>query len=80
MNEKNEILRIIFALYISKVIRLDQGYESFNIILYTMRIIHQILTQQIFNLVFLNATFKKIKWGLLKFPKMQDFNVFKLLL
>ena len=77
MNEKNEILRMIFALYI---IRLDQGYESFNIILYTMRIIHQILTQQIFNLVFLNATFKKIKWGLLKFPKMQDFNVFKLLL
>ena len=38
-----------------------------------MRIIHQILTQQIFNLVFLNATFKKNKMGAIEIPQNARF-------
>ena len=38
-----------------------------------MRIIHQILTQQVFNLVFLNATFKKNKMGAIEIPQNARF-------
>ena len=38
-----------------------------------MRIIHQILTQQVFNLVFLNATFKKSKMGAIEIPQNARF-------
>ena len=37
-----------------------------------MRIIHQILTQQVFNLVFLNATFKN-KMGAIEIPQNARF-------